>query len=817
MKHFISTLLITFLSSTSYGQLSAKLMRYMDVSDAQIVFVYGGDIWIVEKTGGTAIQMTNSPGEESWPKFSPDGKSIAFTAGYNGNQNIYVMPVTGGVPTRVTYESLPDRMIDWHPDGKQILFASAGDNGGRRLLNQFYLVPKDGGFAQKLPLPYGELASFSPDGKKLAYITKITENYPFKRIRSGNNSDILVYDMVSKKVDNITQRLAIDGKPAWVGKTIYFLSDENEDMRLNIWAYETDTKTMKQITNYKDFDISFLSAGNKDLVFEMGGNLYLMNLSNRSVSKVEVKVVGDITNEMPQQKNVSKSISGMAVSPDGKRVILASRGELFNIPSKEGVTINMTQSSGAFDHSPSWSPDGKTIAYWSDLSGEYEIWLQNTQGESKPRQLSKRNIGYGYRLFWSPDNTKMAFIDQKNTIAIIDVNTGQTQAVTKSSWDVSHNGRNGFIINWSGDSKWITFALTTDNAQSVVFLYDLDDKKLVQATSGFYSDDSPTFSHDGKYLFFQTNRKMDAEYSSMGDGTWIYPNSTLIASVTLDKNTPSIMPPKNDTIVIANTDKSEKSTKKDTLSEKSKDVAKWKIDFENFESRIEILPVKGGNFGKMTVAENKVIYVRRPNTGSGENGESLKYYDIKDREEKTIIDKISDYEVSSDKKSMLVESNRQYGIVSIAASQKIDKPVPTDGMVMQWIPKREWEQIFNDTWRRYRDFFYDPNMQKVDWNEMRKRYGALVKDARTRWDIINIQSTMISELAAGHTYARSGDTDEYTPLITGFLGIDWKKDGNNYRIGRIIQPAPWDTEIRSPFDRPGVDIQEGDIIAAVNN
>jgi tricorn protease len=785
----------------------------MDVSDTHIVFVYGGDIWMVEKAGGTAIQMTNSAGEETWPKFSPDGKTIAYSASYNGSQNIFTMPLTGGVPTRVTYESLADRMIDWHPDGKRILFGTTGDNGGRRLLNQFYMIPKDGGFPEKLPIPYGELASFSPDGKQLAYITKITENYPFKRIRSGNNSDIFVYNMTTQKVENITNRIAIDGKPAWAGKTIYFLSDENDDMRLNIWAYETDTKSMKEITNFKDFDISYLSAGNKDLVFEMGGDLYLMDLATRKYKKVEVKVVSDLLTEIPQQKNVSQSISNMTVSPDAKRVVFESRGELFNVPVKDGATLNLTRSSKAFDRHPSWSPDGRTIAYWSDQSGEYEIWLQNTQGPAIPKQLSKRNKGFGYTLHWSPDNKKIAFMDEKNDISIIDVTTGIIEKIANNEWNVSHGARASFSINWSPDIKWLTFPLALKNANQALYLYDIQNKKLHQATSGFYSDDKPTFSQDGKYLFFQTNRKMDVAYSAMDDGTWIYPNATQLASVNLNKDIPSLLPTKNDTVQITIATKSEKPSKPE---EKKKDSLGIVIEFENFEGRIEILPVKAGNFDKMAVVEGKIVYLRYPNTGSGDNGASLKFYDIKEREEKTIMDRVSDFSVSTDGKSILINSNRQFGIVSVSAGQKLEKPIPTDGMTMQWVAKQEWEQIFQDTWRRYRDFFYDPDMQKVNWNEMRMRYGALVKDARSRWDILNIQASMISELAAGHTYANGGELESVTPRMTGFLGIDWAKEGNQYKIGRIVKPAAWDTEVRSPFDRAGIDIKEGDIITAVN-
>ncbi|MCU0646168.1 MAG: Tricorn protease like protein, partial [bacterium] len=328
MKKFLLLIGVLVLFTNAYSQINAKLMRYMDVSDTQITFVYGGDIWIMPKTGGTAIQMTHSPGEESWPRFSPDGKFIGYTASYNGNQDVYVMPALGGVPTRVTYQSFWDRMVDWHPDGKYILFASARENGVQRL-GQFYLVSKDGGFPKKLSVPYGELASYSPDGNYLAYITKITENYPFKRYRGGLASDIIIYDLRKNTAENITNNSANDGKPAWVGDKVYFLSDQAKNMRLNIWVYDTKTKTSSQITKFDDFDISYMSAGNRDIVFEAGGNLYLMDLNSQQYKPVTVNIVSDLSVEMPTAKDVSKNIQNMTAAPEGKRIVFEARGELF--------------------------------------------------------------------------------------------------------------------------------------------------------------------------------------------------------------------------------------------------------------------------------------------------------------------------------------------------------------------------------------------------------------------------------------------------------------------------------------------------------
>jgi tricorn protease len=812
MKPLFFFVISLLLLSNVYSQINAKLIRYMDVSDSQITFVYGGDIWIMPKTGGTAMQVTHSPGEESWPRFSPDGQSIAYSASYDGNVDIYIIPVLGGIPKRLTYHSHFDRMVDWHPDGQKILFASGRKSGIRRF-NQLYTISVNGGLPEKLKMPYGELASYAPDGNSLAYVTKLTENFPFKRYRGGYSSDIIIYNLGNDSAEKITDNWAIDGKPAWVGDKIYFISDQGENMRLNIWVYDTAGKQASQITKIIDFDITYMSAGNQDLVFEAGGTLYLMDLNSQQYKPVPVTVVSDLSLEMTQAKDVSKNIRNMTASPEGKRIVFEARGELFNLPVLEGYVLNMTKSSGAFDRNPAWSPDGKFVAYWSDRSGENEIWLQPTDGKGKAKQITKRKLGFGYNLFWSPNSKKLAFIDEKNNISVLDVESEKVTVAGNTKWHPGHGSRFGYQISWSPDSRWISFTEGVDNSNNAIFIFDVEKNKSYQVTSGFYHDNYPVFSTDGKYLFYLTNRSFSATYSDF-DATWIYPNATQIASISLTKEAPSLLHPKNDEL--KKEEDKDKENEKDKDEEKKKEEVEVKIDLDNLEARLILLPPKAGNMSGLFPFEGKLVYRRFPNTGSGEEEQSLIFYDFEKREEKTIISGVDGVVATADGKSLLVASKGKHGIIKPDADQKIEKPIPTDGLVMDLVPKQEWRQIFDDTWRRYRDFFYDPNMHQVDWPALRERYGNLVEDARTRWDIRNIQFNLGAELSAGHTYAFGGDTENVPQRSAGFLGIDWEVKNNLYRIKRIVKPAAWDTEVRSPFDQSGVDVNVGDYILAVN-
>lgn len=809
---FLSALLTSF---TTFAQIDARLFRYPDVSATQIAFVYGGDIWIVPKTGGTANRITSSTGEESYPRFSPDGKTLAFSATYDGNTDVYTMPVTGGVPIRLTWHAGPDRVIDWHPDGKRILFAS-GRESGTPAYRQLYLVSVKGGLPEKLPVPYGELASFSADGNSIAYVTKITENYPFKRIRSGLASDILIYDLKKGTADNVTKSDATEGKPVWVNNKIYYVSDGGPEKRRNIWVYDPDKKSKTQLTNFEDIDINHMSAGPSDLVFQAGGRMYLLNLSTNKYAEVKINVVADISTLMPRTVNVAGNISNYEISPDAKRTVFEARGDLFSIPAENGVIINLTNTSGAWERNPAWSPNGKWLAYWSDESGENEIYLRdNASGQAK--KITDFGKGMGWTISWSPDSKKIVFINDLQEIKLLTIADKSVETIDRTT-DLTFSALQGFSVNWSPDNKWIAYAKGTANLNNAIFLYNIENKKLHQATSGYYNDLNPVFDPAGKYLFFTTDRSFNPSYSSF-DNTWIYPNSTQIAVATLDPSTPALLYAKNDDIKLdtGSASKPVADTAKKTAAPKPA-APSARVDPESLERRMEILPVPSGNIGGLFATDGKLVYLRFPNTGAAAGGQPGIYlFDIDKREEKVLLANANGYVTSADGKNLLTRTTSNgFGIVKPNPDQRLDKLLRVSEMEMVLRPQEEWTELFNDTWRRYRDFFYDPGMQQIKWNDVRKEYSELMKDAITRWDVNNILQEMASELSAGHTYVSGGDLEQGRSRTNGFLGIDWALDNNYYKIKRIVHAAAWDNEVQSPLEASGINVKEGDYILAVN-
>ena len=823
MKKVYLVLVLIFIYGSINAQISASLMQHPDVSDTQITFIYGDDVWIASKSGGNANRLSSPEGSESYPRFSPDGNTIAYTANYHGNSDVYLIDANGGVPKRLTFHGMFDRVLGWTPDGNSVLFASSRESGRQRY-SQFYTVPAAGGPATKLPIPYGEYASFSPDGLKIAYTDRSRVNRNWKRYRGGTAPDITVFDLSTYASENITNNIANDELPMWNDDAIYYMSDNGPNKRNNLWKHDLSAKTNTQLTHFKDFDITFPESSSSDIIFEAGGKLHIYNLSSASTKEVNIDIVSDQKGLIPQQKNVASLLQNTTLSPDGNRVVVQARGELFSLPATEGFVANLTATSGSAERKPSWSPDGNFVACWSDAQGEYQLMLYDMTGEKEPKTVTNFTSGFNYSIYWSPDSKKIVFVDQTMSINYLDVNTGVLIKADKGKY-MFEGGLRSFSVSWSPDSRWAAYARGTDNpASTAIFLYDTQNNKVSQLTSGYYTDYSPAFSEDGKHLFFATNRNFKPVYSDL-DNTFIYPNTSGIAVGTLNKSEKSLLAikndafkaPKNDSDEVKKDDKSKKKKDSDKDDDNKKEVEKTIIDITGFEGRVELLNIASGNLGNLTATENKLLFSRYPNSGSSKEAKpSLDYYDLKEREVKTIIPNVSNFSVSANGKKVLVMQKQKLAVLDIKADQKIDKTVPTQKMIMNVVPKEEWKQIFNDVWRLERDYLYDPNMHGVDWNTMRTRYGQLIDMANSRNDVNIIIGDLIAELNASHTYTGGGDITSAKKMNVGYLGADISLENGKYRIKKIISGAAWDVEVRSPLVKPGVSVKEGDYILAVN-
>lgn len=836
MKYLLLILSGIFATITSTSaQISARLFRYPDVSKTQIVFSYGGDLWIVNKEGGTASKLSSPPGEEAFPCFSPDGKTIAFSGNYDGNMDIYTIPVEGGIPTRVTHHGMTDRLIDWYPDGQHLLYASSAESGKQRF-SQFYSIAPTGGLPEKLPLAYGEFGSLSPDGKQIAFTEKSRIFRTWKRYRGGMNSDIKVFDLETYASRSITDNAANDEIPMWHGDQIYYISDAGDEMRYNIWMYDLRSGTQEQITHFSNFDVHFPAIGPDDMVFEAGGNLYLMDLRTHLHRIVDVDVVTDLMAVKPRIETVENYIENLGISPDGNRALVEARGEIFSLPADKGYVQNMTRTPGVAERFPAWSPNGKFVAYWSDQSGEYELTIRDMTQGGKEQTLTSLGPGFRYHLWWSPDSKKLAFVDQAMNIQIYNLDSARVISVDK---DISlyEGALRAWRPAWSSDSQWMAYSKSQDNHNGAIFIYNTNTGKITQATSGFYSDVNPTFDPDGNYLYILTNRSFHPVYGDF-DNTWVYPNATQIGAIALRSDVPSPLAAENDTVAVVTTEepeKAEETEKGSTNNTKTKngskgngemngdtgDAANTKenkvvIDFDGFERRLVILPPEAGNIGGITAVKGKLAYLRMPNTGSADRKRTLKYYDLKDRKEKTIVEDISHFQVSADGKKILVSKNGQYSIIDFAPDQKPGQMLATGEMEMTVDPRAEWKQIFNDAWRFERDYFYDEDMHGVDWEAMKEQYAPLIEYCVTRADVNFVLGEMIGELNSSHTYRRGGDGETPKHRAVGYLGIDWEKKNGQYAVKKIIRGAAWDSEVRSPLDEPGVNVKEGDYILSVN-
>ncbi|HEX5626366.1 MAG TPA: Tricorn protease like protein, partial [Saprospiraceae bacterium] len=702
-RFFVLPLLFSgaFLSA----QTPAGLFRYPDVSEKHIVFSCANNLWLVAKQGGEAVQLSSPPGMESFPKFSPDGSKIAYSANYDGHVDVYLMDIQGGVPRRMTQHGMADQVIDWHPDGKRILFASDREIEKDRF-GQFYTIDQNGGPATKLPLAYAEFGSYSPDGHQMALVFETQAFSTWKRYRGGNAADIYLFDFRDSSSSNISNAIdAGEEFPMWHGSQIYFISDNGPEKRWNLWSFDPKTKLRKQLTFYSEFDIHNPSLGPDEIVFAANGKIHLYAFNSGQTREIQIQLISDLTTIKGGIENADKFIQNACISKDGNRVILEARGELFSLPAEFGNVKNLTQSPGHAERNPSWSPDGRSLAYWSDASGEYELWIKNMDRSGETRKISNYGAGFRYRLFWSPDSKKLVFINQAMEIKMIDLEKNTTVTVDKGlRW--LHGGLLSFTASWSPDSRWLSYGRDLDNWHQAIFIYDVQNQKTRQVTSGFYDCGSPAFDPEGKYLYVLTSQFFQPLYSDL-DNTFIYANSTQLAAIPLRANTPSLLYARNDTVAFdkpeqgeaRNSDsksaKKSDAVKKDSMSSAKEKVAPVEIDFDQMEMRMEILPLSAGNYDRLSAVKGKILYLKYPLTGSGEQVKtSIRFYDIEKREEKTILEDANSYQLSADGKKILATRSGSYAVIKSEENQKFEKPLRIAEMEMAVDPKSEWKQIF---------------------------------------------------------------------------------------------------------------------------
>ncbi|HXD79848.1 MAG TPA: S41 family peptidase [Puia sp.] len=812
-KSLLTFLLLAGALSFAKAQINAALLRYPDVSATQIVFTYANDLWVVPKSGGVATHLSSPAGVESWPKFSPDGRTIAFTADYDGSFSIYSMPASGGIPTRLTWYGPAERVADWYPDGKHFLFAS-GRESGRNRFNQFYKMAATGGAPQKLPLPYAEYGTLSPDASHLAFTFTSQVGRNWKRYHGGWRGQIHLFDLNNFSDENISATDADDELPMWHDHSVFFLSDRGDDKRVNLWEYDITTKKFTERTHFTDYDAHFASKGPEDIVFEQGGHLWLYTYATATAKQVPVQVEYDESAMRPGLQPVEHLINNSFISPDGKRVLFEARGEIFSVPAENGPVMDLTRTSGVAERFPAWSPDGKYIAYWSDRSGEYELTMRETGKPESEKKLTSYGPGFRYNIYWSPDSRKLAFIDKAMKIFVYDRISGVTTAVDQGE-RMSEGPLEGFSVSWSPDSRFMTYDRDLPNNHRAVFIYDTEDRQLHQATSGYYSCGNPVFDVSGKYLFLTTSQAFHPIYSDQ-DNTFIYPNSTLLAAIVLKKTTPSPLYTKDDTVAQQEERNAPAPSKPPAPAPPAKPaITPVSIDFDGLESRLVIFPGDPGNYGNLSATEGKLIYTQAPNTGSEEKTQALKYYDLEKRKSVTILPDVGGYQLAADGKHILAGKNNNWFIVAADEGQKMDKRLRT-GEMQEWVdPRAEWRQILVDAWRFERDYFYDPKMHGVDWNKVKDQYLKMLDGASTREELDFILGEMIGELSSSHTYHGGGVTQPASHVPTGYLGIDWTADGDFYKVGEIIRGASWDA-LRSPLDQAGVPIRAGDYILAVN-
>ena len=805
MKKLLLFLALSLLISKAPAMDDARMLRYPDINGNLIAFVYAGDIWTVQASGGTAKRLTSHAGIELFPKISPDGKWIAFSAEYSGNRQIWVMPAEGGTARQLTFYNsegvMPPRggfdnvVLDWTPDSKRVLFRANRTSFGERN-GKYFTVSINGGLEEPLPIVNGGFATFSPDGSRLCFTPVDREFRTWKRYKGGRATELWTYNLTNNTSQQITHWAGSDQWPTWYGDHIFYASDQ--DTRLNIWRYDPQTGENVQITHHKDFDVMWPSGRNGKLVYENGGYLYVLNLGSGISDKISVSINYDNPNLLPYFKNVKDFVGSYSLSPSGKRVLFDARGDIFSVPAENGDIENLTRTQGIREIFPVWSPDGKNIAYYSDATGEYEMYLLENKKGAQPKQLTKGSKAWKYTAEWSPDNKHLAYSDRTLKLWLVDAVSGNQTVIDEASAEEIRD------YSFSPDGDWVAYSKSLPNYQSALWLYQVSTGRKHQVTDASFSDGQPVFSRDGKFLFFTSNRDFNLAFSSF-EFDYLYNNAGRIYAIPLRNDGTTLTRYKNDTEPVGD-------EKADSIrtENKSKPPLKVQIDFENIQNRIVALPVEAGNYRIIGAVDEGLLYA---------SGNKVMRYHIKDEKTEEILDGAGNGILSANGKTFIYRSNNDYAVAKNQTGQKAGaSKIDLTNLTMKIDPRKEWNQIYADAFRIFRDYFYVNNLHGVDWEGIQRNYGAMLPYVPSRFDLDYILNEIVSETNTGHTYVDWGDIGKVDRINGGLLGAELEADlsARRYTIKKIYAGENWNESRRSPLTENGVNVKEGDYLISIN-
>lgn len=811
MKNFIFLFVVLF-SLPIFSQ-GTQLLRQPTISKTEVVFIYANDLWKASLQGGTAIRLTSGEGYESNPHFSKDGKTIAFTAEYDGNTDVYTMPSEGGEPTRLTFHPDGDYVEGWTPDHK-ILFRS-GREGKPTATTKLYTVGTDGSFPEALDLPRAAYGDMSADGKYIAYTPITSWNPEWRNYRGGQAMPIWIVDLETKELittPQLDQERHLD--PKWLNGVVYYLSER--DYTSNIWAFDPKTKTEKQITFHKKFDVKSLSANDHQIVYEQGGYLHLLDVETLATKPLHITATGDLNFARPRWEDVpANKLTNPQLSPKGMRAVFEHRGDIFTVPKEHGSWRNLTRTSGVADRSPVWSPKGDKIAWFSDATGDYKMIIADQQGNNQ-EEISLPNATFFFKPEWSNDGKYIAYTDTDYNIWVLDL---KTKKAVKADTDRYAHPERSMNPVWSPDSKWIAYAKQKESHFKAIFVYNVERNEKIQITDGLADAISPVWDASGKYIFTlaSTNYGLTSGWLDMSSYD-VNVTRGLYAIVLNSKDDAPILPKTDEENSKKNND-STASKKKDKSKKDSKDddpqteIPKTIIDKEGIFSRAVPLQLKQNHYVGLLKGPKNTVFVAE--NVQGEKGQKIHSYSLSDGKAIDYAKNVSDMVISADRENALINQNNSWSIVATAKPPKDEEKLKMD-LKIKVNPKEEYHQMFKEGWRYMRDFLYVDNVHGAPWDTIYEWYAPWIDHVRHRTDLNYVVDIMSGEVSVGHSYVSGGDMPKINRVPVGLLGCDFEWTEEGYRIKKIYTGENWNPGVYAPLGLPGINVNEGDYVISIN-